>query len=192
MDFICFDGFPGVQLSQQERKEDKLLDKELVSVNIYTDGACSGNPGAGGYGVVIIEGNKRKEFSQGYRLTTNNRMELLAAIIGLQNLSGHRQVRLFTDSRYISDAINLGWLATWRAKGWRKTGKGKVLNPDLWKQLAQALDRHTVEVVWLRGHAGHEENERCDFLAVQASRAKHLLEDVGYLDSQETEQPGLF
>lgn len=168
------------------------MEKESLSVDVYTDGACSGNPGAGGYGVVIMDGNQRKEFSQGYRLTTNNRMELLAAIVGLQNLSAGRQVQLYTDSRYISDAVNLGWLKTWRAKGWRKTGRGKILNPDLWQQLAQLLDQHNVELIWLRGHAGHKENERCDYLAVKASRAKHLLEDTGYLESQETDQPGLF
>lgn len=170
------------------------LNPKLTPVEIYTDGACTGNPGPGGYGVIIVQDGKRRELSQGYRLTTNNRMELMAAIEGLKLLTQPARVRLFTDSKYISDAINLGWVDIWRAKGWRKTGKGKVLNPDLWKELVELLDHHQVELVWVKGHAGHPENERCDKLAVQAAQQRNLLIDTGYEKSQEDpgQQPGLF
>ena len=166
----------------------------LTPINIYTDGACTGNPGPGGYGVIIVQDGQRKELSQGYRLTTNNRMELLAAIVGLKSIPPGARVRLHTDSKYLSDAINLGWLDIWRAKNWKKTGKGKVLNPDLWKELVEQLDQHEVELIWVKGHAGHPENERCDQLAVQASRQKKLLVDQGYEQSQaqSNQQPGLF
>lgn len=162
------------------------------TVTMYTDGACSGNPGKGGFGVVILDGKKRKEFSQGYQLTTNNRMELRAAIAGLQALEGRRKVKLFTDSRYVCDAINQGWIKTWQRKGWRKSDKGKVLNPDLWKELTPLLEQHQVELIWIQGHAGHKENERADRLAVAAAGSANLLEDAGYQNGQTTEQPGLF
>ncbi|MHB8135113.1 MAG: ribonuclease HI [Anaerolineaceae bacterium] len=161
-------------------------------VEIFTDGACTGNPGPGGYGVVIKQDGKTTELSQGYILTTNNRMELLAAIVGLGSLKVKSQVRLYTDSKYLSDAINLGWADTWRAKGWRKTGKGKILNPDLWQQLMRLLDEHKVELIWVKGHAGHPENERCDRLAVAAANGRNLLPDRNYESSQEDAQPGLF
>jgi ribonuclease HI len=170
------------------------LDPKLTPVEIYTDGACTGNPGPGGYGVIIVQDGKRRELSQGYRLTTNNRMELLAAIMGLKAIPPGSHVRLFTDSKYLSDAINLGWVDIWRAKNWKKTSKGKVLNPDLWKELVTLLDDHHVELIWVRGHAGHPENERCDQLAVQAAQGRNLLIDTGYEKSQEDtgKQPGLF
>ena len=164
----------------------------LPEVEIFTDGACTGNPGPGGYGVVIKQDGKRTELSQGYMLTTNNRMELLAAIVGLGLLKVRSQVRLYTDSKYLSDAINLGWADTWRAKGWRKTGKGKILNPDLWQQFMRLLDEHKVTLVWVKGHAGHPENERCDRLAVAAANGRNLLPDRNYESSQEDAQPGLF
>ncbi|MDX9851577.1 MAG: ribonuclease HI [Anaerolineaceae bacterium] len=169
-------------------------DLKLTPVKIYTDGACTGNPGPGGYGVIIIQNGEKKELSGGYRLTTNNRMELMAVIEGLKSLKDVSRVRLFTDSKYISDAINLGWVDIWRAKNWKRTGKGKVLNPDLWKELVELLDQHQVELVWVKGHAGHPENERCDMLAVQAAQQKNLLIDAGYEKSQEgtRQQPGLF
>ncbi len=115
-------------------------------------------------------------------------------IEGLKSLKDVSRVRLFTDSKYISDAINLGWVDIWRAKNWKRTGKGKVLNPDLWKELVELLDQHQVELVWVKGHAGHPENERCDMLAVQAAQQKNLLIDAGYEKSQEgtRQQPGLF
>lgn len=167
---------------------------KLTPIDIYTDGACTGNPGPGGYGVIVVQDDERQELSQGYRLTTNNRMELMGAIEGLKSLKEPSRVRLFTDSKYISDAINLGWVDIWRGKGWRKTGKGKVLNPDLWKQLVDLLDLHQVDLIWIKGHAGHPANERCDQLAVQAAQQKNLLIDTEYEKSQEDskQQPGLF
>ncbi len=165
---------------------------EINPVLIYTDGACTGNPGPGGYGVVIINDGKTTELSQGYRLTTNNRMELLAAIVGLGSLKQPSLVKLFTDSKYLSDAINLGWADTWRAKGWRKTGRGKILNPDLWKQFMNLLDIHDVRLIWVKGHAGHPENERCDRLAVAAANGRDLFVDHGYEESLDGKQPELF
>ncbi len=169
-------------------------DLKLTPVKIYTDGACTGNPGPGGYGVIIIQDGEKKELSGGYRLTTNNRMELMAVIAGLKSLKAPSQVRLFTDSKYISDAINLGWVDIWRAKNWKKTGKGKVLNPDLWKELVELLEQHQVELIWVKGHAGHPQNEHCDQLAVRAAQQKNLLIDSGYEKSQadNQKQPGLF
>lgn len=161
-------------------------------VKMYTDGACTGNPGKGGYGVIILEGKSRRELSQGYHYTTNNRMELMAAIAGLQSLEGKRQVNLFTDSRYLCDAINLGWVKTWQRKGWRKSDKGQVLNPDLWKQLLVLLDQHQVKLEWVQGHAGHKENEKADRLAVAAAKSEILLEDKGYQKDKGSDQPGLF
>ena len=164
----------------------------LPNVEIFTDGACTGNPGPGGYGVVIKQDGKQTELSQGYILTTNNRMELMAVIAGLGTLKQRSQVHLYTDSKYISDAIQLGWADIWRAKGWRKTGKGKILNPDLWQQLMGLLDAHKVTVIWVKGHAGHPENERCDRLAVVAANGRNLLPDPGYENNREEAQPGLF
>lgn len=149
-------------------------------VTIYTDGACKGNPGPGGYGVILIAGNHRKELSGGYRRTTNNRMELLAAIVGLRALKSPCTVTLHTDSRYVADALEKGWARKWRANGWMRTKTDRALNPDLWEELLALCERHRVRVVWVRGHAGHEENERCDELAVTAARQRNLPPDSGY------------
>jgi ribonuclease HI len=167
---------------------------ETKLINIYSDGACSGNPGRGGYGVVIMNKGQLRELSQGYRLTTNNRMELMGVIAGLRAIPDGSMVRMHSDSKYIVDAIKNGWLDIWRAKKWRKTGKGKLLNPDLWQELDELLHRHQVRWVWVKGHAGHPENERCDWLAVQAYSKADLLVDRVYEETQrENEiQPGLF
>lgn len=167
---------------------------QVNPVTIYTDGACTGNPGPGGYGVVILKHGKRQELSKGYRLTTNNRMELLAAIVGLETLQQPSQVNLYTDSKYLSDAINKGWADRWRTNRWKKSDKGKVLNIDLWKRLLVLLDTHEVTIHWVKGHNGHPENERCDRLAVKAAQSKSLEEDRGYTsgDTLPTQQPGLF
>ena len=149
-------------------------------VTIYTDGACKGNPGPGGYGVILIAGNHRKELSGGYRRTTNNRMELLAAIVGLRTLKSPCTVTLHTDSKYVADALEKGWARKWRANGWMRTKTDRALNPDLWEELLALCERHRVRVVWIRGHAGHEENERCDELAVTAARQRNLPPDSGY------------
>ena len=140
--------------------------KELKKVEIFTDGACSGNPGPGGYGVVLRYGTAEKELSGGARETTNNRMELTAAIVGLEALKERCNVTLYSDSKYLIDAINCGWAEKWRQNGWMRTKKDKALNPDLWERLLNLLAEHNVELVWVKGHAGHPENERCDRLAV--------------------------
>ena len=150
------------------------------TVTIYTDGACSGNPGPGGYGAVLLAGGHEKELSGGFRRTTNNRMELLAAIVGLETLNRRCQVALYTDSRYIVDAINKGWARRWRDNGWMRNKREAAVNPDLWERLLDLLDHHDVDIRWVRGHAGNEGNERADRLAVDASRGKDLPDDDGY------------
>ena len=135
-------------------------------VTIYTDGACSGNPGPGGWGVTLSYKGHKKELSGGERQTTNNRMELTAVIEGLSALTRPCRVNVVTDSKYVVDAITLGWARKWRAQGWMRNKKEKALNPDLWETLLNLLDRHEVTFTWVKGHAGHPENERCDELAV--------------------------
>lgn len=152
----------------------------MKTVTIYTDGACSGNPGPGGFGVVLKFGTHRKEFSGGYRLTTNNRMELMAAIVGLEALREPCHVKLYTDSKYIQDAITKGWAKRWRANGWKRNKRDKAQNPDLWKRLLDVMGQHNVRVIWVKGHAGVDENERCDQLAVAAAQASDLPQDAGY------------
>ena len=136
-------------------------------VEIFTDGACSGNPGPGGWGVVLRYGTKEKELSGGERNTTNNRMELTAAIMGLSALKEPCKVRLVTDSKYVADGITKGWAASWRKNGWRKADKKPALNPDLWERLLDLISYHEVIIDWVKGDAGHPENERCDRLAVE-------------------------
>jgi len=153
---------------------------DLKEVTIYTDGACLGNPGPGGYGVVMICGEKRKELSGGYRRTTNNRMEIMAAIEGLRALSRPCRVTLYTDSQYLCNSIMQGWARRWRANGWRRNAKERAINPDLWALLLNLCDYHKVTFEWVRGHAGDAENERCDRLSVAAANAKDLPPDPGY------------
>ena len=147
---------------------------------IYTDGASSGNPGPGGYGVVLISGKHRLEKSAGYRLTTNNRMELLAVIEGLEALkiSGSRVV-IYTDSKYVADSVEKGWVLQWESKAFKKKK-----NPDLWKRFLNVYRKHNVKFVWIKGHSNNPENEICDQLAVAASKGK-LLEDIGYCPEDE-------
>lgn len=135
-------------------------------VEVFTDGACSGNPGPGGWGVVLRYGEHEKELSGGEKSTTNNRMELTAAIKGLEALKESCRVLLVTDSKYVADGIEKGWAESWRKNGWRKADKKPALNSDLWEQLLDLLKKHTVNIKWVKGHAGHAENERCDKLAV--------------------------
>lgn len=137
----------------------------MKSVNIYTDGACKGNPGAGGWSAILEYGGKEKELCGGEKSTTNNRMELTAAIEGLRALKEKCNVTLYSDSQYLVNAINKGWLDSWKKKGWKKSDKSQLLNDDLWKILDELINYHTVEFVWVRGHDGHEYNERCDELA---------------------------
>ena len=137
----------------------------MKTVDIYTDGACKGNPGAGGWSAILVFGGKEKELFGGERVTTNNRMELTAAIEGLKALKEPCKVNLYSDSQYLVNAINKGWLENWKKKGWRKADKSVVLNDDLWKALDELLCTHDVEFIWVRGHDGHVYNERCDELA---------------------------
>ena len=141
-----------------------MTDKKHVK--IYTDGACSGNPGPGGWGAVLVYGSNEKELSGGSPDTTNNRMELTAVITALEALREPCKVTLTTDSKYVCDGITLGWAKGWRARGWKKSDKSPALNPDLWGKLLDLCDKHEVEFNWIKGHAGHEYNERCDQLAV--------------------------
>ncbi|MGQ9805447.1 MAG: ribonuclease HI [Chlorobiales bacterium] len=149
-------------------------------VVIYTDGACEGNPGRGGYGAVMLWGEKRKEISGGYQRTTNNRMELLAAIEALAALKQPCSVKLFSDSSYVVNAMNKGWVENWRRKGWRNSRNQPTPNVDLWKRLVALCEQHDVEFVWVKGHSGVEENERCDALAVAAAQQPNLPVDSGY------------
>lgn len=138
----------------------------MKQVDIYTDGACSGNPGAGGYGAIIVYRGVEKEISGGEAQTTNNRMELTAVIRALEALKEPCEVTLTSDSKYVVDGIERGWAKSWRARGWRKSDGKPALNPDLWTRLLELLDYHTVRFVWVHGHTGHPYNERCDRLAV--------------------------
>ncbi|MEA5508653.1 ribonuclease HI [Crocosphaera sp. UHCC 0190] len=156
------------------------MTNSLKKVLIYTDGACSGNPGKGGYGTLLIYNEHRKELSGGFRLTTNNRMEMMAAIIGLEALTMDCAVTLYTDSRYLVDAITKGWAKKWQANGWKRNQKESAKNPDLWQKLLTLCNQHDVEFVWVKGHAGHPENEYCDRLAVQASQQQDLPIDEVY------------
>jgi len=145
-------------------------------ITIYTDGAARGNPGPGGYGVVLISGRHRLELSEGYRLTTNNRMELMAVIAGLEALKvPGSDVIIYTDSRYVADAVEQGWVFQWESKFFRKKK-----NPDLWVRFLRVYRNHKVRFVWIKGHASNPENELCDRMAVEASGKNKLLEDAGY------------
>ena len=134
-------------------------------VDIYTDGACRGNPGAGGWGAILVYNGIEKERSGGEASTTNNRMELSAAIAALSALKEPCDVTLTSDSKYMIDGITKGWAKSWKSKGWRKADKSPALNPDLWDELLNLIDKHNVTFIWVRGHAGHPYNERCDKLA---------------------------
>ncbi len=150
----------------------------MKEVIIYTDGACSGNPGPGGYGVILMYGGHRKELSAGFANTTNNRMELRGVIAGLEALKERCNVRVTTDSRYIVDAINLGWVERWKRNGWMRNKKDEALNVDLWIRILELRKKHHITFEWVRGHSGHPLNERCDELAVLASQQDSLPDDV--------------
>ena len=155
------------------KKDDKTL------VSIYTDGACSGNPGKGGFGTILVHidsnGQKHeKEISEGYESVTNNQMELMSVIAGLEALKKACDVVIYSDSKYVVDAFNNKWIDSWIQKGWRTAGKTPVKNVELWKRLLEAKEKHDVQFIWVKGHAGHEYNERCDALAVAASKKENL------------------
>lgn len=153
------------------------------AVEIYTDGACRGNPGPGGYGVVLLSGGRRKELSGGFRKTTNNRMELLACIEGLRSLKRPCTVVLTSDSKYVVEAMNKGWARRWRAGGWKLSPSKPAKNADLWKQLLDLCGSHQVSFKWVQGHNGHPENECCDVLAVAAAQLKDLPADTVFENS---------
>ncbi|GMT49828.1 MAG: hypothetical protein IEMM0008_1367 [bacterium] len=153
---------------------------EVKDVVIYTDGSSRGNPGPGGYGVVLLYGKGRKELSGGYRLTTNNRMEILAAIIGLEALKSRCRVTIYTDSRLLCDSINKGWAERWKEKNWMRNKREKALNSDLWDRLLGLCRKHGVTFTWVKGHAGNSGNERCDELATKAAQCKDLPVDEFY------------
>ena len=145
-------------------------------ITLYTDGSCSGNPGQGGYGLVLMSGNHRKELSSGYRLTTNNRMELLSVIVGLECLKKEKTaITVYSDSKYVVDAVEKKWVFAWEKKNF-----GKKKNPDLWIRFLKLYRKHTVKFIWIKGHADNKENERCDELAVKAAEGDNLKIDSWY------------
>ena len=162
--------------------------EQLKKVTIFTDGGCEPNPGPGGYGVILISGNTQKELTGGFSLTTNNRMELFAAIAGLQALKFPCMVKLYSDSRYLVDAMTKGWAKKWRENGWWRNKKAKAYNIDLWEKLIALCNKHQVEFKWVKGHAGLGANERCDELSMAALKQPNLPADEGY--EQRTEDSG--
>ena len=147
-----------------------------MNITMYTDGSSMGNPGPGGYGIVLMAGRHRKELSQGYRLTTNNRMELMAVIVGLEALKiPQSTVTVYTDSQYVVFSVEKGWVF-----GWEKKNFSGKKNADLWQRFLKVYRRHTISLKWVKGHAGNPENERCDSLAVDAAQGMYLLDDTGY------------
>ncbi len=148
-------------------------------IQLFTDGACTGNPGPGGYGLILKEPEGERTDAQGYRHTTNNRMELLAVIRGLELLAAPSTVMVYSDSQYVINGITKGWAKKWQANGWIKSDKAPALNVDLWQRLLDLCKQHKVSFQWVRGHSGHPENERCDRLAVSAARSRNLLVDPG-------------
>lgn len=167
-----------ILLQNDEFFNKKIKDNKIV--DIFTDGACSGNPGQGGYGVVILYNGLRKEFSQGFKNTTNNRMEILAVIKALEALKESCDVNLYSDSKYVVDAILKGWLKKWEKNNWKRDKNHTVLNIDLWKRIVVLLKKHNVTFIWIKGHAENAENERCDFLARQAIKSGNLIDDENY------------
>ena len=157
----------------------KKINSERKHVKIYTDGACSGNPGKGGYGAIITYENREIEISQGFVLTTNNRMELTAVIIALKKLKFPCDVSVYSDSKYVVSAIEEKWLVNWQARGWCKADRKPVLNKDLWVQLADLLEIHNVKFNWVKGHSSNLLNERCDILAVKSYNLDNLIIDKG-------------
>lgn len=163
----------------------------IPDAEIFTDGACLGNPGPGGWAAIIKVQGQTNELSGGYRRTTNNRMEIMAAIQGLKELRGKSLLRinLFSDSRLLVDAFNLGWIQKWERIGWKRSAKEKLLNKELWAELNTLVKKHDVHFIWVKGHAGHAENERCDQLSKSAASGPMLPSDVNY---ESDDEPALF
>ena len=159
-----------------------------MSIIIYTDGAAKGNPGNGGYGIVMMSGGHRKELSQGFKLTTNNRMELLAVIIALEEIKKENsEIILYSDSKYVVDAVGKNWVF-----GWEKKNFNKKKNPDLWIRFLKIYRKHKVSFVWIKGHANNKENERCDILAVEAAESSNLQIDTWYENNISNQGTSLF
>ena len=158
---------------------------EQNEITIYTDGGCIGNPGPGGYGVILRHNGREKQLSGGFRLTTNNRMEIMAAIVGLEALKKPCSVALYSDSKYLVDSMIKGWARRWKANNWRRNKREKAINTDLWDRLLGLCAQHTVRFVWVRGHAGNEGNERCDSLVKEAVSQQDLPVDEGYEQSKD-------
>ncbi len=170
----------GIRKRRPRAQADAGSSKDLPEVTIYTDGGCIDNPGPGGYGVVLLYKNHRKELAGGYRRTTNNRMEILAAIKGLEALKNRCRVRIYSDSQYLVNAIEQGWARRWQSHGWWRNRQERAINPDLWERLLSLIDKHDVQFSWVRGHVGNAENERADELARQAALGKQLDVDEMY------------
>jgi ribonuclease HI len=178
----------------QADKPGVLQDAKVLppgKIAIYTDGGCRGNPGPGGYGAIIDDGEKQMELFDGYRLTTNNRMELMACIAALEALKKPADIVLYSDSSYVVNGISKGWARKWRSQNWMRTKSEAAENADLWSRLLELCDVHRVQFVWVKGHAGHPENERCDQLATGAADGTDLLEDYPYIEGRTKFPAGL-
>ncbi|MFD0836693.1 ribonuclease HI [Mariniflexile aquimaris] len=156
--------------------------KEIPDIELYSDGGAEPNPGKGGFGVILTYKGRSKEFFQGYELTTNNRMELMGVIFGLEQLKTKAKVTVYSDSKYVVDGIVKGWAVNWERNNWIRKKGNLVLNKDLWERLLDVIDKHEVTFNWVKGHAGHEENEHCDVLANQGINSEHKIKDEGYLE----------
>lgn len=203
-----YKGFPSIEEARQWMESQKTVaastrkkqaggapeppDAAPGKVMVYTDGGSLGNPGPGGYGVVILDGENRTELARGFRLTTNNRMELMACIAALEALKSPSDAVLHSDSRYVVNGVSKGWAKKWRANNWMRTQHDAAENADLWGRLLDLCDLHRVRFVWVRGHAGHEENERCDALARGAAAGADLMEDSAYVQGRTKITSSLF
>lgn len=183
----------GIKVSSRNTPKEVLPDRlsSPDKIIVYTDGSSSGNPGPGGWGAVRLTPDGREELSGGYRHTTNNRMELMACIEGLKDLSPERSITLYSDSQYVVNAVTKGWAASWRARGWMRNKTERAENADLWGQLLDLIHDLDVDFVWVRGHDGNPGNERCDRLATEAASRTELPEDEGYLRAKMNRQQAL-
>lgn len=161
---------------------------EIPDIELYSDGGADPNPGKGGFGVILSYKGRRKEFCQGYKLTTNNRMELMGVIVGLSKLKTKSNVQVYTDSKYVINGITKGWANKWKQNNWYRTKTQKAINSDLWEMLLNEVAKHNVQFNWVKGHSGHLENERCDALATYALNSKELIEDTAYVLQEITKE----
>ncbi len=159
-----------------------MKNKEVPNIELFTDGGAEPNPGKGGFGTILKHKGRQKEFFGGYELTTNNRMELMAVIFGLEKIKTKAKVTVYSDSRYVIDGIEKGWAVRWRQNNWIRKKNAYALNKDLWKRLLEVIEKHDVTFNWVKGHAGHLENERCDYLANLGINSDNKIKDEGYID----------